>query len=107
MSVTQSITDRFGSVWLDYQVDIAAVTLEVQTERARLSTLRYDNGSASFLEVLDAQRDLLVAQQQLVQLQRALATGNVSLYAALGGAADDALPGRQQPDPKNNPDNPP
>jgi len=107
-SAFRDVSDALSArVWLDYQVDIAAVTLEVQTERARLSTLRYDNGSASFLEVLDAQRDLLVAQQQLVQLQRALATGNVSLYAALGGAADDALPGRQQPDPKNNPDNPP
>jgi len=107
-SAFRDVSDALSArVWLDYQVDIAAVTLEVQAERARLSNLRYDNGSASFLEVLDAQRDLLVAQQQLVQLQRALAAGNVSLYTALGGAADDAAAGRPQPDPKNNPDTPP
>lgn len=86
----RDVSDALSArVWLDYQVDIASTTLAVQSERAHLSTLRYDNGSASFLDVLDAQRDLLTAQQQLVQLQRALATSNVSLYAALGGASDD------------------
>ena len=56
-----------------------------QSERARLSQLRYDHGAAAFLEVLDAQRDLLVADQQVVQLRRALLSSQVSLYAALGG----------------------
>jgi multidrug efflux system outer membrane protein len=37
--------------------------------------------------VLDAQRDLLVADQQVVQLRRALLSSQVSLYAALGGGA--------------------
>ena len=43
--------------------------------------------AAAFLEVLDAQRDLLVADQQVVQLRRALLSSQVSLYAALGGGA--------------------
>jgi len=86
----RDVSDALSArMWLDYQVDIASTSLAVQLERARLSTLRYDNGSASFLDVLDAQRDLLTAQQQLVQLQRALSTSNVSLYAALGGATDE------------------
>ncbi len=89
-SAFRDVSDALSArMWLDYQVDIASTALAVQFERARLSTLRYDNGSASFLDVLDAQRDLLTAQQQLVQLQRALSTSNVSLYAALGGAADE------------------
>ena len=73
--------------WLREQVSIARTALATQAERARLSRLRYDNGAAAFLEVLDAQRDLLIAEQQLVQTRRALLTSRVSLYAALGGGS--------------------
>lgn len=72
--------------WLGEQVQTARATLAAQTERARLARLRYDDGATPFLEVLDAQRDLLSAQQQLVQLRRALLASRVALYTALGGA---------------------
>jgi multidrug efflux system outer membrane protein len=75
--------------WLAEQVRIAQATLAAQTERARLSQLRYDNGSAPYFEVLDAQRDLLTAEQQLVQTRRALLSSRVSLYAALGGGGQE------------------
>lgn len=78
--------------WLADQVAIAQTALSVQAERARLSQLRYDNGAAAFLDVLDAQRDLLSAQQQLVQLRRAQLASHVSLYAALGGGSADPPP---------------
>ena len=42
--------------------------------------------------MLDAQRDLLVADQQTVQLRRALLSSQVSLYAALGGGASAPAP---------------
>ncbi len=71
--------------WLAEQVDIRHVAFEAQTERARLAQLRYDHGSAAYLEVLDAQRDLFDAEQQLVQAKRALLSSQVALYAALGG----------------------
>ena len=67
------------------QLAIAQDARTAQSERARLSQLRYDHGAAAFLEVLDAQRDLLVADQQVVQLRRALLSSQVSLYAVLGG----------------------
>ncbi len=73
--------------WLTEQSTIVQTALAVQTERARLSQLRYDNGAAAFLDVLDAQRDLLAAEQQVVQIRRALLTSRVSLYAALGGGS--------------------
>jgi multidrug efflux system outer membrane protein len=73
--------------WLSEQVAVGRSTLATQTERERLSKLRYDHGAASFLEVLDAQRDLLSAEQQLVQTRRALLSSRVSLYAALGGGS--------------------
>ena len=82
--------------WLGEQRDVLQVAQDVASERARLAQLRYDNGSATFLEVLDAQRELLAAGQQLVQARRALLSSQVALYAALGGgtatAASNPLP---------------
>lgn len=73
--------------WLAAQVETARATLATQAERARLATLRYDSGAARYLEVLDAERDLLAAEQQLVQSRRALLAAQLALYAALGGGS--------------------
>jgi outer membrane protein TolC len=78
--------------WLAAQVRAETDTLVAQSERARLARLRYDNGATPFLEVLDAQRDLLNARQQLIQTRRALLASRVALYAALGGGVQDAEP---------------
>ncbi|MQU46337.1 TolC family protein, partial [Pseudomonas helleri] len=58
--------------WLGQQVGFQREAVDVQTRRARLAQLRYDSGAVTFLEVLDAQRDLLDAQQQLMQVRRSL-----------------------------------
>lgn len=73
--------------WLGEQLAVQREALAAQSERARLARLRYDAGSAAFLEVLDAQRDLLAAEQQHVQAQRAVLSARVALYAALGGGS--------------------
>ncbi len=73
--------------WLIEQRDLQRASLVTAQERARLAQLRYDNGSSAYLEVLDAQRELLTAGQQLVQARSALLANQVSLYAALGGGA--------------------
>lgn len=73
--------------WSAEQAVIAQSALAVQTERARLAQLRYDNGAAAYLEVLDAQRDLLAAGQQLVQARRLALASRVGVYAALGGGS--------------------
>ena len=52
----------------------------------RLSKLRYDNGVASYLELLDDQRSLFTAQQSLVQTRLAQLQNQVLLYRALGGS---------------------
>lgn len=77
--------------WLTKQVQIQQATLAAQAEREHLARLRYDNGSAPYFEVLDAQRDLLSAEQQLVQTRRALLSSRVSLYAALGGGSQEFI----------------
>ena len=60
---------------------IAACTIANQFA----SELRYAVGIDSYLDVLDAQRSLYAARQALVSLQRAKLSGQVRLYAALGG----------------------
>ena len=50
-----------------------------------LADLRYRNGAASYLDVLDAQRSLFSAQQGLVQVQALQAQNLMTLYKVLGG----------------------
>ncbi len=67
------------------QIGTTRQLVDAQRERARLAQLRFDNGRSTYLEVLDAQRDLFDAEQALVQLRRGELSSIVSLYAALGG----------------------
>lgn len=60
-------------------------TAATQAERAKLATARYEAGISSYLEVLDAQRELFSAQQNAVQVRRQLLSTEVQLYKALGG----------------------
>ena len=73
--------------WLGDQAEALRATLALQGERARLARLRYENGSAAYLEVLDAERERFGAEQQLVQLRRQQLSARVALYRALGGGA--------------------
>jgi multidrug efflux system outer membrane protein len=51
-----------------------------------LSTIRYESGIASFLEVLDAQRGLFDAELTLAQSRLRELSAAVQLYKALGGS---------------------
>ncbi len=66
---------------------LAASLAQAQAEQARLALveLRFKNGAASSLELLDAQRSQFAAQQALVQAQLALLVNRVAVYRALGG----------------------
>lgn len=61
--------------------------LEAEAARSRLTKLRFDNGAASQLDWLDAQRSLFATQQALVQTHLAYLQNQVSLYKTLGGGA--------------------
>ena len=54
-------------------------------ESDRLSTLRYRGGLDSYLQVLDAERNLFQGQLVLAQLRRQELVSIVQLYRALGG----------------------
>lgn len=55
------------------------------SESDRLSRLRYQGGLDSYLQVLDAQRNLFQGELALAQLKRAELISIVQLYRALGG----------------------
>jgi NodT family efflux transporter outer membrane factor (OMF) lipoprotein len=67
------------------QVAAQARVVEAESVRYRLARLRYDNGVASYLDLLDAQRSLFTAQQLLVLARLARLQNQVQLYRSLGG----------------------
>lgn len=69
------------------QAQLAATGEQAQAERARVALvdLRYRNGVASHLELLDAQRSLFAIEQALALAQLAQRVADVQLYKALGG----------------------
>ena len=55
---------------------------------------RYTQGVADFLSVLDAERSLLAAEQQLTDSITTVSTNLVQLYKALGGGWESDYPER-------------
>lgn len=74
-----------GRRFLADQLDAQRRALAAQRDRAELAILRYRNGVANYLEVLDAERELFAAEQAVVQTRRQQLSNAVALYAALGG----------------------
>ncbi|MCW5656920.1 MAG: efflux transporter outer membrane subunit [Burkholderiaceae bacterium] len=60
-----------------------------EQKRSDLAELRFRNGIASFLDVLDAQRALFQTQQATIIVQAAQQQNLVTLYKALGGGWKD------------------
>lgn len=66
---------------------LAAQNRQVQAlqKYVELAQLRFDNGYANYLEVLDAQRTLFAAQLNYTQNQGVLYQALINLYKAMGG----------------------
>jgi multidrug efflux system outer membrane protein len=79
-----------GRATFDEQVQALQAQADAEADRFRLADLRYSNGAASYLELLDAQRSLFGVQQAVAQTRLAFLQNQVSLYKALGGGASDA-----------------
>ena len=58
------------------------------TKTWNLAKLRYENGVASQLDVIDAERGLLQAEQSRIEAERQFRFAIADLYKALGGATD-------------------
>ena len=74
-----------GRATLIDEVKAQRAQMNAEATRLRLADLRYKNGAASYLDVLDAQRSLFTAQQAVVQVQAAQVQNLVTLYRVLGG----------------------
>lgn len=61
---------------------------------ARIARTRYEGGMVDFLEVLDAERTELAAEDRLAQSRTDAATSLIALYKALGGGWEMAPPPR-------------
>ncbi|WP_445937640.1 efflux transporter outer membrane subunit, partial [Pseudomonas sp.] len=58
---------------------------EATARSQQLSQALYRNGASSYLEALDAQRELYAAQQNLISLQLTEQSNRIALYRVLGG----------------------
>ena len=74
-----------GRATLGEQLRAQTAQAQAEAARLRLADLRYRNGVASYLDVLDAQRSLFAAQQAVVQVQAQQLQNQVTLYKVLGG----------------------
>ena len=59
---------------------------ELESSRLQLVQRKLDQGLVTYLELLDAQRSVLDAQSQLVQIKQQALQNQVGLYKALGGS---------------------
>jgi len=102
---------RYDQAVLLAQEELESATVRYRTARARLghlreaaaaseraaslAALRYEGGIADFLQVLDAERTLLVAQDQLAQAQTQATDAYVALYEARGASWPSRGSGRR------------
>ena len=85
-----------GRETLARQLQATQNQLTAETTRLRLTNLRLENGAASQLESLDAQRSLFGVQQALVQTRLAYLQNQVVLFKTLGGGQrNERLPSRK------------
>ena len=61
-----------------------------QAARLELAQARYKNGVSNYLDVLDSERELYAAEQQLLATRLLRLTNAVDLYRSLGGGLNEA-----------------
>ena len=74
-----------GQATYSEQLRAQQAVATAEADRFNLSDLRYRNGTASYLDLLDAQRSLFTAQQQAIEANLARLQNQVVLYRVLGG----------------------
>ena len=72
---------------IDEQLTAQQSLNDATAETYRLSRARYEKGIDSYLTVLDSQRSLYSAQQNLIGVRLTRLTNQVTLYKVLGGGA--------------------
>ncbi|MDF1485559.1 efflux transporter outer membrane subunit [Ramlibacter sp. H39-3-26] len=85
-SAFREVSDALaGQATLREQLAALRAQADADARRLQLSDLRYRNGVASYLDLLDAQRSLFGTEQSVVQTHLVQLQNQVSLYKVLGG----------------------
>ncbi|MCP9221259.1 efflux transporter outer membrane subunit [Erythrobacter sp. LQ02-29] len=74
-----------GREYIARQVAVQEQAVRAQEDTARIARLRYREGVTDYLQVLDAERNLFSARQQLLMTRRAYLQNQANLFVALGG----------------------
>ena len=77
----------------DQHLEQAAID---SSRAAQLARIRYEAGAADLLEVLDAERNQLQAQESFADGRTRSVTGAVALYKALAGGWPTRVPVREE-----------
>jgi multidrug efflux system outer membrane protein len=80
--VADALADRST---IDERLNAQQSLVEATTDTYRLSDARFRSGVDSYLAVLDSQRSMYAAQQDLIKVRLARASNLVTLYRVLGG----------------------
>lgn len=89
-----------GRATLGDQLAALEAQATAERDRFRLADLRYRNGIASYLDLLDAQRSLFATEQALAQTRLAQRANEVQLYKTLGGGWTEPSENLAQPAPQ-------
>lgn len=85
------VEDQLSAITrLDQQLQQAQAQQGALEKAVRLANNRYREGYVSYLDALDAQRNLFSVQQSVLQLQTDRLIAATNLYRALGGGWDSA-----------------
>lgn len=80
------VDDALDRTLISQQQEQSQIEIVAQARRSlRLTEVRYREGSDDLLTLLDAQRSLFQAQDQVAQQRLARLSAAVDLYKALGG----------------------
>ncbi len=74
-----------GREYIARQVAVQERAVRAQEDTARIARLRYREGVTDYLQVLDAERNLFNARQQLLMTRRGYLQNQANLFVALGG----------------------
>lgn len=93
LSAFREVEDNLADLrLLDDQIRAQGDAVNSAQRAAHLSQTQYREGQVSYLDVLDSERSVLLAQRQASQLSGAQAVATVNLIRALGGGWGDAKP---------------
>ena len=86
LTALKEVEDALGNAARNRDQEVAQRAIRDEAQRSlRLSELRYREGADELSTVLDAQRTLFQADDQLAQLRLARLTAAIDLYKAFGG----------------------